>query len=122
MQITFLTTYLTKDDTETGLAGAQAFLLEYWYEALKEKTVPFIPLAKVEFKTYSFNEYEDKDRIKKEIKPYYDGLVLYIKEAKELSFEDYYNNLSKQYKLMELIITYDTEDSQSCYRTYLKYH
>ena len=109
MQIKFITTYQNKDGSERNLAAAQGFLLQDWYKAIHENNIKFISKAKLEFDTYDFHEYENQEKLISAIKPYYDGLIMHVKN-KDLTFEKHYENLSKKYRLMELTITIDEEE------------
>lgn len=108
MQIKFLTTFQNKDGSERNLAAAQGFLLQDWYKAIHENNIKFISKAKLEFDIYDFYEYEDQEKLISAIRPYYEGLIMHVRN-KDLTFEKHYENLSKEYRLMELTITIDEE-------------
>lgn len=109
MQIKFLTLYQNKDSSERNLAAAQGFLLQDWYKAIHENNIKFISKAKLEFDTYSFQEYENQEKLINAMLPYYQGLIKYTKQE-DLNFNSYYDDMSKQYRLMELTITSDSEE------------
>ena len=109
MQIKFLTLYQNKDNSERNLAAAQGFLLQDWYKAIHENSIKFISKAKLEFDTYSFQEYDNQEKLIQSMLPYYQGLITYTKQE-NLDFNSYYDDMSKQYSLMELTITLDSEE------------
>lgn len=109
MQIKFLTLYKNKDNSERNLAAAQGFLLQDWYKAIHENNIKFISKAKLEFDTYSFQEYDNQEKLIQSMLPYYQGLKTYTKQE-NLDFNSYYDDMSKQYRLMELTITLDSEE------------
>lgn len=57
MKYTFLAVYTELPNEEDTLRLAQDLALEEWRAHLEHKKVPFIPNAKVSFKTYKFSEY-----------------------------------------------------------------
>lgn len=114
MQIRFLDLYQDFDDTEYSKMQAQESLLYLWQRALQLKQIKFIPAAKVEFKDYSFFDYPDQEKAKREIHN------AYSHKCKKKDGGDYeywwcgrqypdlntiYNALAEQKRFMELIIT-----------------
>ena len=57
MKYTFLTLYHEFDDAAYTMRLAQSLVLEEWRTHLEHQKVPFVPLVKVSFKTYSFLKY-----------------------------------------------------------------
>lgn len=110
MQIKFLTTYQNKDGSERNLAAAQSFLLQDWYKAIHKNNIKFIEHAKVYFVTYSFEEYYDQDKLKNIILPYYEYSIQFV-EYNDFTFDQYYKDMAKDYRLMELIISTEAYDN-----------
>lgn len=57
MKYTFLAVYTELSNGEDTMRFAQDLVLEEWRAHLEHKKVPFIPEAKVSFKTYNFSKY-----------------------------------------------------------------
>ena len=57
MKYTFLAVYTELPNSDDTLRLAQDLVLEEWRAHLERKKVPFIPDAKVSFKTYNFLKY-----------------------------------------------------------------
>jgi hypothetical protein len=57
MKYTFLAVYTELPNKDDTLRLAQNLVLEDWRAHLDHKKVPFIPDAKVSFKTYNFSKY-----------------------------------------------------------------
>ena len=119
MQIKFLTLYHDFDNVEYSKCEAQDSLLFMWMRSLQLKQVKFIPSAKVEFKEYSFFDYPDQEKARREISDAYGhklkkkdgGGVVYRWAGTEYSdLDSIYKALAEQKKFMELIITVDDED------------
>lgn len=111
MQIKFLTLYHNFSDQEKNLADAQRSLLGFWESAVYKNQVPFIPNAKVTFKDYSFFEYPDQEKAKKEIsqaygkKIKYRGGTQYWWAGEQYNdLDTLYNALAEQKRFMELTI------------------
>ena len=64
MKYTFLAVYHEFDDPIYTMRLAQDFVLEEWRAHLEHGKVPYIPAAKVSFKTYSFLKYPDQEFLK----------------------------------------------------------
>jgi hypothetical protein len=118
MQIKFLNLYHYFDDVEYSKREAQDSLLYMWQRSLQLQQVKFIPSAKVEFKDYSFFEYPDQEKAKKEIQEVYGnkrkkkdggGWEYYWCGTQYPDLETIYEALSKQKRLMELTITVEEE-------------
>lgn len=115
MQIKFLTLYHNFSDKEANFISAQDSLLTMWRNAVYSQSVPFIPVAKVEFKDYSFFEYPDQAKAKAEIDRAYGKTSKRFKNCGEVQYwwagEQYpnldtlYNALAEQKRFMELVIT-----------------
>ena len=121
MQIKFLTLYHDFDDESTSKRYAQDSLIYMWQRSIQLKQIKFIPTAKVEFKEYSFFDYPDQEKVKREISNAYGhklkkkdgGGVVYRWAGDEYpDLDSIYKALAEQKKLMELIITVDDEDYQ----------
>ena len=119
MQIKFLTLYHDFDDREHSLHYAQDSLLYMWQRSVQLKQVKFISSAKVEFKEYSFFDYPDQEKAKREISNAYGhkrkkkdgGGIVYRWCGEEYTdLETIYAALAEQKKFMELTITIDDED------------
>lgn len=119
MQIKFLTLYHDFDNVEYSKCEAQDSLLYMWMRSLQLKQVKFIPSAKVEFKEYSFFDYPDQEKAKREIQNAYGnkrkkkdggGIDYYWAGTHYPDLESFYRALAEQKKFMELIITVDDED------------
>ena len=114
MQIKFLTLYHDFDDPSYGKSCAQDNLLYMWQQSLQLRQIKYISNAKVEFKDYSFFDYPDQEKVRKEIHNTYghkcknkdDNSFIYRWCEKTYSdLDSIYNALAKQKRLMELIIT-----------------
>ena len=114
MQIKFLDLYHDFDDAEYSKANAQDSLLYMWQRSLQLKNIKFIPMAKVEFKDYSFFEYPDQEKAKREIQNAYGhkrkkkdggGWEYYWSGNQYPDLDTLYNALAEQKRLMELTIT-----------------
>lgn len=119
MQIKFLTLYHDFDDREHSLYYAQDNLLYMWQRSIQLKQIKFISSAKVEFKEYSFFDYPDQEKARREIGNAYGhklkkkdgGGIVYRWAGKEYpDLDSIYKALAEQKKFMELIITIDDED------------
>ena len=119
MQIKFLTLYHDFDDREHSLHYAQDSLLYMWQRSVQLKQIKFIPSAKVEFKEYSFFDYPDQEKAKREISNAYGkkrkkkdggGIEYWWAGEQYPDLETLYKALAEQKKFMELIITVDDED------------
>ena len=64
MKYTFLAVYHEFDDPIYTMRIAQDLVLEEWRTNLEHMKVPYIPDAKVSFKTYSFLRYPDQEFLK----------------------------------------------------------
>ena len=64
MKYTFLAVYHEFDDPIYTMRLAQDLVLEEWRAHLEHGKVPYIPDAKVSFKTYSFLKYPDHELLK----------------------------------------------------------
>jgi hypothetical protein len=111
MQIKFLTLYHNFSDLEKNLADAQRTLLRFWDTAIFNSQVPFIPNAKVTFKDYSFFEYTDQEKAKKEISQAYGkkiknggGIQYWWAGEQYHDLDTLYNALAEQKRFMELTI------------------
>jgi hypothetical protein len=120
MQIKFLTLCHDFDDRELSLYYAQDSLLYMWQRSIQLKQIKFIPSAKVEFKEYSFFDYPDQEKAKREIQNVYgnkrkkkdgggDG-EYYWCGTQYSDLDTIYEALSKEKHFMELTITVDDED------------
>lgn len=111
MQIKFLTLYHNFSNREKNLSEAQRSLLGFWESAINKNQVPFIPNAKVTFKDYSFFEYQDQERAKKEISLAYgknikNGSIQYWWAGEQYpDLDTLYKALAEQKRFMELTIT-----------------
>lgn len=114
MQIKFLTLYHDFDDTEHSKHYAQDSLLYMWRRSLQLKQIKFIPTAKVEFKDYSFFDYPDQEKAKKEIHNAYGkkhknkdggGTEYWWCCERYYDLDTLYNALAEQKRFMELTIT-----------------
>ncbi len=119
MQIKFLTLYHDFDNVEYSKCEAQDSLLYMWMRSLQLKQVKFIPSAKVEFKEYSFFDYPDQEKAKREIQNAYGnkrkkkdggGWEYYWCGTQYPDLDTIYEALSKQKRFMELTITVNDED------------
>jgi hypothetical protein len=64
MKYTFLAVYTELSNKDDTLRLAQDLVLEEWRAHLEHKKVPYIPNAKVSFKTYNFLEYPYQELLK----------------------------------------------------------
>lgn len=119
MQIKFLTLYHEFDDAEYNRCTAQNDLLYMWQRSIQTQRVKFIPTAKVEFKEYSFFDYPDQEKAKREISAAYGhkrkkkdggGIEYYWCGEQYPDLDTLYNALAKQKRFMELTITVEDED------------
>lgn len=122
MQYKFLTLYHDFDNKEKNLLDAQRDLLFDWWKRTaehlckKEKLsqVPFIPVAKVEFKDYSFFDYYDTGKAKQYVQDSYGhkrkkkdggGFEYWWCGTQYPDLDTIYNALAEQKRFMELTIT-----------------
>ena len=119
MQIKFLTLYHDFDDREHSLHCAQDSLLYMWQRSIQLEQIKFISSAKVEFKEYSFLDYPDQEKAKREISNAYGhkckkkdggGIEYYWCGTKYPDLDTLYAALAEQKKFMELTITVEDED------------
>lgn len=119
MQIKFLTLYHDFEDREHSLYYAQDNLLYMWQRSIQLKQIKFISSAKVEFKEYSFFDYPDQEKAKREIQNAYGskrkkkdggGWEYYWCGTQYPDLDTIYEALSKQKRFMELTITVNDED------------
>lgn len=117
MQIKFLTIYHDFEDSELEKHYAQDNLLHMWQRSLQLKQVKIIPAATVEFRDYSFFDYPDQEKARKEIHNAYGhkckkkdggGIEYWWCGTRYSDLDTIYNVLAKQKRFMELTIT--TED------------
>lgn len=118
MQIKFLTLYHNFENPESSIYQAQDSLLYMWQRSLQLKQIKFIPVAKVEFKDYSFFDYPDQERAKREINNVYGhkrkkkdggGIEYYWAGTQYPDLETIYAALAKQKRFMELTVTVEDE-------------
>jgi hypothetical protein len=64
MKYTFLAAYHEFDDAAYTMRLAQSLVLEEWRAYLDHKKIPFIPEAKVSFKTWEFKKYPYQELLK----------------------------------------------------------
>jgi hypothetical protein len=64
MKYTFLAVYTELPNEDDTLRLAQDLVLEEWRVHLEHKKVPYIPDAKVSFKTYGFSKYPYQELLK----------------------------------------------------------
>lgn len=64
MKYTFLATYHHFDDEVYTMRLAQDLVLEEWRAHLEHQKIPFIPEAKVSFKTWEFSKYPYQELLK----------------------------------------------------------
>ena len=121
MQIKFLTLYHNFDDRERNLCSAQDSLLYMWQRSIQLKQIKFIPTAKVEFKEYSFFDYPDQEKAKREINSAYGhkrkkkdggGFEYWWAGEQYPDLDSIYKALAEQKRFMELIITVEDGDYQ----------
>ena len=119
MQIKFLDLYHNFEDTGRSKADAQDSLLYMWRRSIQLKQTKFISSAKIEFKDYSFFDYPDQEKAKREISNAYGhklnkkdggGMEYYWCGEKYPNLDTLYKALAEQKRFMELIITVDDED------------
>ena len=113
MQIKFLTIYGSPIHGASA-ADAQYELLGFWQRSVMCDQVKPIKKAIVEFNEYSFKEYSDQKKLRKEInyKTSYhlNGKQFWQALGKRYDvFEDLYNDLAKDHRLMELTIIVEEE-------------
>ena len=116
MQIKFLTIYGIPGQGG-GYMEAQYDLLTYWQRSLINGQMLLLKQASIEFKDYALTEYYDQEKLIKEInyKTSYhlDDKQFWQALGKRYDvFEDLYNDLAKNHRLMELVITIENEDSE----------
>ena len=111
MQIKFLTLYHNFSDQEKTLADAQRSLLGFWESSVYTNQVPFIPNAKVSFQDYSFVEYPDQEKAKKEMANAYGhknkktkAIEYWWGGEQYPDFDTLFKALAEQKRLMELTI------------------
>ena len=111
MQIKFLTIYGSPIHGASAME-AQCKLLEFWQKAIMHNQISFIQNAKVNFTDYSFDEYAEfaREKLIKEInyKTSYNlnGKQFWQAFGKRYDvFEELYNDLAVDHRLMELTIT-----------------
>ena len=112
MQIKFLTIYGSPIHGATE-ADAQYELLGFWQRSVLYDQINFIRKAEVEFKSYSFEEYYDQEKLDNEIKKSVPSGYNHLHGAHYWQYagkhyhelEDLYNDLAKDHRLMELTIT-----------------
>jgi hypothetical protein len=118
MQIKFLDLYHNFGDTEYSKVQAQDSLLYMWQRSLQLRNIKFISSARVEFKDYSFFDYPDQEKAKREIQNAYGhkrkkkdggGFEYYWCGTQYPDLETIYAALAEQKRFMELTIT--TEDN-----------
>ena len=109
MQIKFLTIYGSPIHGANAIE-AQYNLLDFWQRSLLNYQVPQLKKAIVEFNDYSFEEYYDQERLHSEIKrsscsnP--QGMYYWQYAGRRYEvFEELYNDLARDHRLMELVIT-----------------
>ena len=119
MQIKFLTLYHDFDNVEYSRCEAQDSLLYMWMRSLQLKQIKFISSAEVEFNEYSFFDYPDQEKAKREIQNAYGnkrkkkdggGWEYYWCGVQYPDLDTIYEALSKQKRFMELTITVEDED------------
>lgn len=64
MKYTFLAVYTELPNKDDTLRLAQELVLEEWRSYLVHKKVPYIPDAKISFKTYNFLKYPYQELLK----------------------------------------------------------
>ena len=109
MQIKFLTIYGSPIHG-AGTIEAQYNLLGFWQRSLLNYQVPQLKKAIVEFNDYSFEEYPDQEKLHSEIKrsscSHPHGMYYWQYAGKRYDlFEELYNDIAKDHRLMELTIT-----------------
>ena len=111
MKYTFLAVYTELPNNDDTLRLAQDLVLEEWRAHLEHKKVPFIPDAKVSFKTYNFSKYPYQELLKNWV-----GRVFTNSFGDLCSFGEYFDTvedliarLDKEKKLMELRVEVDDE-------------
>lgn len=118
MQIKFLNLYHNFDDVEYSKREAQDSLLYMWQRSLQLRQIKFISSAKVEFKDYSFFDYPDQEKAKREISNVYGhkrkkheggGVEYWWCETRYPDLETLYTALAEQKRFMELTITVEDE-------------
>lgn len=117
MQIKFLTIYGSPIHGSSA-TDAQYELLGFWQRSVGYDQVKTIKKATVEFNDYSFEEYDDQEKLCNEIKKsicsgynhlhntrywQWAGKYYYV-------FKDLYNDLAKTHRLMELVITPENDE------------
>ena len=119
MQIKFLNLYHIFDNVEQNRCDAQNSLLYMWMKSLQLKQVKFISSAKVEFKEYSFFDYPDQEKAKREVQNAYGdrrkrkdggGWEYYWCGTQYPDLNTLYSALAEQKRFMELTITVNDED------------
>ena len=116
MQIKFLTIYGSPIHGSTA-ADAQYELLGFWQRSVGYEQVKPVKKAIIEFSDYSFEEYQDQEKLCKEIKNctsstfnYEHNTTYWWLAGKRYDvFEDLYDDLAKTHRLMELTITVEEE-------------
>lgn len=119
MQIKFLTLYHDFDNESTSKRYAQDSLIYMWQRSVQLQQVKFIASAKVDFKDYYIFDYPDQAKARKEVWNAYGhkdkqskGKQVWRWDGDEYTdFENFYNKIAEQKRLMELTITVNDEDS-----------
>ena len=119
MQIKFLTIYHDFGNPEYNKINTQDTLLYMWQRSIQLKQINFISSAKVEFKDYSFFDYPDQEKAKREIQNAYGnkrkkkdggGWEYYWCGEQYPDLATLYDALAEQKRFMELTITVEDED------------
>lgn len=118
MQIKFLTLYHDFDDENTSKRYAQDSLIYMWQRSVQTQQVKFIASARVDFKDYHILDYPDQVKARKEIRNAY-GHRDKQSNGKQVwrwagdtytDFENFYNKVAEQKRLMELTITAEDKE------------
>ena len=106
MKYTFFATYHVFDNEAYTLRLAQNLALEEWRAYLDHQKIPFIPEAKVSFKTWDFSKYPYQELLKNWISKNYRNSF-----GDLCSFGEYFDDeeslikrLDQEKKLMELTV------------------
>jgi hypothetical protein len=107
---TFLAVYTQLQKEDDTLRLAQDLVLEEWRAHLEHKKVPYIPNAKVSFKTYNFLEYPYQEHLKnwvwKKFTNSFGDLCFFSNVYEDV--DDLIADLDAEKKLIEL--TVETEE------------
>ena len=106
---TFLAVYTQFNNEDDTLRLAQDLVLEEWRAHLDHKKVPFIPAAKVSFKTYEFLKYPYQELLKNWVWKHFTnsfGDLCFLGNVYE-DVEELIADLDVEKKLMELIVEVD---------------